>query len=49
MITTWHTFKQKERSCHSVTEPGEQYMWCNHLIHVDGKVLTNVNGLKREY
>ncbi len=24
-----------------MTEPGEQYMWCNHLIHVDGKVLTD--------
>ncbi len=22
-----------------MTEPGEQYLWCNHLIHIDGKVL----------
>ncbi len=33
MINAWQTLKQKEISCHSVTEPAEQYLWCNHLIY----------------
>ncbi len=47
MINVWQTIKQKERSCHSVTEPGEQYMWCNHLIHIDGKVLNDSKCAKK--
>ncbi len=32
-----------------MTEPGEQYMWCNHLIHIDGKVLNDSKWAKKEY
>ncbi len=47
MINVWQTLKQKERSCHSVTEPGEQYLWCNHLIHIDGKEFNDSKWAKK--
>ncbi len=47
MKNAWQTLKQKERSFHSVTEPGEQYMWCNHLMHIDGKVLNDGKWAKK--
>ncbi len=47
MINVCQTLKQKERSCLSVTEPGEQYMWCNHLIHIDGKIFNDSKWAKK--
>ncbi len=30
-----------------MTEQGEQYLWCNHLIHIDGKVLNDSKWAKK--
>ena len=41
MIKAWQELKRAEIDAQSIQHPSEQYLWCNHNIKINNKVLTD--------